>query len=229
MTFRGCTNKRSVSILHDYNIKLKKGIFDYETVPGNVKHFFGYIFALGGIVSINGADFENINGFPNFWAWGYEDNLLQYRVERSGIKIDRTQFYQYMDKNIIQMKDDIYRPINKTDFNAYKNNTNEGVHSITNLGYNIDESNGFVNVYSFHTGREENLQTKKQFDRFTTNTPFVPENPNPIFGNLFASRTNKKSTFSMVNSVAQNSPPSPPSVFKPINSTKRSSIFKMKF
>jgi hypothetical protein len=33
-----------------------KNFLNYETVQGNVKHFYGYQFTLGGIVSITGAD-----------------------------------------------------------------------------------------------------------------------------------------------------------------------------
>ena len=53
-----------------------KNFLNFETQKGIVKHFYGFKHTLGGIVSINAEDFERINGFPNFWAWGYEDNLL---------------------------------------------------------------------------------------------------------------------------------------------------------
>jgi hypothetical protein len=79
----------------------RKGLLDYNVTKGEIKHYYGFTFALGGIFSIKGEDFEIVGGFPNFWAWGYEDNLLQRRVLASNKNIDRTQFYPIMDKNIL--------------------------------------------------------------------------------------------------------------------------------
>ena len=174
-----------------------KGFLNYATVPGVVKHFYGFRFTLGGIVSITGADFERVNGFPNMWSWGYEDNLLQYRVEQAGIKIDRSQFYDYMDKNIIQMKDDMYRTVNRTDFNAYTQNTPEGWTAIQNLSYDIDESTGFVNVRTFTTGREENKATRKIHDLRDGAQPFkkdpVKKPTNTPLGGLFTGAKSRRS------------------------------------
>ena len=133
-------------------IPLHKNLFNYETSHGVVKHFFGFTFTLGGIVSIKAGDFERVNGFPNFWAWGYEDNMFQSRIEKHGIKIDRSIFYPIGDKNIIQKNEEVVREINQSEYDRYLRNTVEGIYSIQNLDYSIDTENGFVNVRWFTTG-----------------------------------------------------------------------------
>jgi hypothetical protein len=151
-----------------------KNFLNYETESGVVKHFYGYDFSLGGIVSIKGSDFEKVLGFPNFWAWGFEDNLLQKRVLAANIVIDRGQFYPIMDKNIIQMKDGLERLVNRGEFDRYMADTNEGVQSINTLNYNIDETTGFINVTSFFTGIEPNSNQNVIHDLRQGSRPFQP-------------------------------------------------------
>ena len=148
------------------------GFLNYETVPGVVKHFYGFKYTLGGIVSMNAGDFEKLNGFPNYWAWGYEDNELNRRVIESGIRLDRSQFYPIMDKNILQLQDGFGRVVNRTEFDVYQNKTNEGIKSIYQLEYNIIDETGFVDVTNFKTDREENLTSRSEFDLRTGVIPF---------------------------------------------------------
>jgi hypothetical protein len=151
-----------------------KNFIHYETSPGIVKHFYGYDFALGGIVSMNAYDFERINGYPNLWGWGFEDNCLQVRVKKTDIHIDRGQFYPILDKNILQLTDGVTRIVNRNEFDQYYHNTTEGIYSITDLNYDIDETTGFVNIRGFNTGREQDLGQRKVHDLRNGPAPFHP-------------------------------------------------------
>jgi hypothetical protein len=151
------------------------GFLPYETKPGVVKHFYGFRFALGGIVSITGGDFEKTGGFPNFWGWGYEDNLFQVRVLKAGLVIDRSRFYPLMDKNILQMKDGLERSVNKKEFDRYLHVTTEGYHTINHLDYVFDtRPNGdlFVDVLTFNTGVEEDRSLTRVHDLRKGSHPF---------------------------------------------------------
>jgi hypothetical protein len=126
-------------------------IFDYETVSGIVKHFYGFTYALGGIVALNGSDFEAINGFPNFWGWGMEDNVLQNRSEKIGLKIDRSQFFPIGNPNILHLFDGVQRIINQKDpWRATHDNGIDGLRTIHKLIYNIDieSTNPLDNVHT---------------------------------------------------------------------------------
>jgi len=94
-------------------VPYKKNILNYETTIGTIKHFYGKRFALGGIFSITGADFERIGGFPNYWTWGHEDVVIVKRAEQQkhGIRIDRTNFFELGDPNIIQLNDEKTRNV----------------------------------------------------------------------------------------------------------------------
>jgi hypothetical protein len=114
-------------------------IFDYETTEGVVKHYYGFKYALGGIVAMKGSDFEKINGFPCYWGWGMEDNALQKRCEHYGLKIDRSTFYEIGSPQILQLFDGISRIISKKDpWRMDKDNGVDGLRTITALKYNIN-------------------------------------------------------------------------------------------
>ena len=155
-----------------------KGIFDYETTLGYIKHFYGYTFTLGGVVSIKGADFEKVGGFPNFWAWGYEDNLLQLRALSAGLILDRRQFYPILDGNVIHLNEGMNRLINKNEFDKYVGNTNEGWHSIQNISKLIDETTGFINIAGFNTGSDPVSNQNIVYDLRNGSKPFAPT---PLF------------------------------------------------
>jgi uncharacterized protein YoxC len=157
---------------------IDKGRINYHTEHGKVKHFYGYNTTLGGIVSIKGKDMEKTNGFPNFWAWGYEDNTFQFRVERSGLKIDRSQFYPIQDNiNILQLKDGITRVVNRGEFDTYVNeakysNNRDGIHSLYNVSFQYNEYTNFLDVKSFETPNKENILLNKIHDMRNGAIPF---------------------------------------------------------
>lgn len=147
-------------------------LFDYQTIPGIVKHFYGFTYALGGIVSITGEDLEKINGYPNFWGWGMEDNVLQKRCEKYNITIDRSHFYKIGNQNIIHLFDGVSRIINQKDpYRATHDNGIDGISTIHGLKYSIQHKSDnlidnlhsnssyfnkenifFINIKSFLTG-----------------------------------------------------------------------------
>ena len=135
---------------------VEKNKFNYETQIGTVKHFYGYKFALGGIFSIKGSDFEKCGGFPNFWAWGFEDNSIQNRVLKHNIKIDRSIFYDFLDPRIINILHDPNRTMSKQQ-EWYAPNNTETFNSIKNLKYQIE--NEFIQVKHFNTDHDVSKDT----------------------------------------------------------------------
>jgi hypothetical protein len=134
-------------------VPYSKNVIHYETTHGVVKHFYGFKFALGGIFSIKGGDYEITNGFPNFWSWGGEDNYMQKRVQQAGFLIDRTCFFNILDKNILQLCDGIKRLICRKEAATVVNMTTmDGLITIRNLNYEFKDE--YINVYHFETTRD---------------------------------------------------------------------------
>jgi len=149
-------------------------IFDYNTEYGTVKHFYGFKYALGGIVVMKGADFERTNGFPCFWGWGMEDNAMQKRCEAVGLKIDRSVFYNIGSPEILQLFDGISRIISKKDpWRGENDNGIDGLRTISQLQYTIDEKseNPNDNLFVVHNPKimYVNIVT------FMTHIPFGSE------------------------------------------------------
>ena len=165
--------KNITLIFNDVDIMpKKKNIINYETSNKNIKHFYGYNYTLGGIVSIKGNDFELLNGFPNYWSWGYEDNALQQRAKTKNINIDRNQFYRIYDDNIIHLNETTIRTVNRGEYKKYVDKVNDGINSITKLKYEYDIETNFINVFEFNTPHLPNTNLNKEYDLKNGNTPF---------------------------------------------------------
>ena len=168
------------------NMPARKNILPFKTTPGVIKHFYGYNYTLGGIVSVLGKDYERIGGFPNFWGWGYEDNLLQKRALDAGIVINRDVFYKINDiENIIHYEHGTKRAMNKFDYEKYMNKTNEGLYTIYKLNYSINNDTDFFNITDFKTGYDEVKKTKFIYDLNNGPKPFITTNRNPSMNMCF--------------------------------------------
>jgi hypothetical protein len=150
-------------------------IFDYRTTSGIVKHFYGFTYALGGIVAMTGKDFEKTNGYPNFWGWGMEDNVLQKRCESAGLVVNRDQFYPIGSPDILQLFDGVSRLINKKDpYRATHDNGIDGIQTIHKLSLSVDteSKNPVDNIHIVISDRIFVIN----IDTFMTGTRFEHDN-----------------------------------------------------
>ena len=150
-------------VFHDIDIiPWWQGQFSYETKLNIVNHFYGFEFALGGILAIKGLDFDKINGFPNIWTWGLEDNVLQKRCYNYGVHITRNEFVSIdkNNKNIISLWHGWERLISPNIEPKWKfDNGIDGIRSIKNIKMTekkIKHRIFEINVYSFETGENMN-------------------------------------------------------------------------
>lgn len=145
--------KNIIFIFNDVDtLPYTKNILNFHTDFGVIKHFYGFHFALGGIFSIRGADFERINGFPNYWAWGGEDNLIHERAKQNGLVIDRSNFYTIGNMNILQFADGLKRLICRDELaTSIMPNNVDGLSKITALNYMIYNDTHMIDVSSFNT------------------------------------------------------------------------------
>jgi len=113
--------------------------------------FFGFENTLGGIFSIIGEDFEKVGGFPNFWTWGYEDNVIQNKILKNGtLIIDRSNFYPIFDHKIVHMTDSLKRIIN--------------LNQVTDKDITIESSNNLWSICDLQYKIIENMIYVTNFD-----------------------------------------------------------------
>ena len=150
-------------VFHDVDTwPCEKGLVDYTTVAGTVKHFYGYDFALGGMVAIKAGDFEICGGFPNLWGWGIEDNALQDRVLDVGLKIDRSNFYRIDDARIRRMFDGVTRLVAVREPGAYRRGLLDGLGDVHGLKYHV--IGDMINVTSFAVGTSSDIHEYREHD-----------------------------------------------------------------
>ena len=145
--------KNIIFIFNDVDtLPYDKNVLNYHTDYGVVKHFYGFHFALGGIFSIRGVDFERINGFPNYWAWGGEDNLIHERAKQFGLTIDRSNFFTIGNMKILQFADGLKRLICRDELaTSIMPNNSDGLTKLINLTHMIYEDTNMIDVTTFDT------------------------------------------------------------------------------
>lgn len=157
-------------------LPFKKNLLNYQTNKGVIKHFFGFNFALGGIFSITGYDFELIKGFPNLWAWGLEDNTLNYRAKNKNIIVDRSNFFPFFDQNIIHLNDSKGKILSKENSWRFKENNLDTVNDLKHVKYEFN--NEYINVKTFNTKldpREDNYYYSENNSRISFDSRFIPK------------------------------------------------------
>lgn len=129
-------------VFHDIDtLPYKKNLLNYNTEKNVIKHFYGFTFCLGGIFSIKGEDFEKTNGFPSFWTWGYEDNVIYRRAIMKNIIVNRDNFYTIGNMNILHFVDGLNRLVSKGR-PTIKNieEVRDGLDTLQNIKYEINDT-----------------------------------------------------------------------------------------
>jgi hypothetical protein len=143
--------KDIIFIFNDVDtLPYKKNLLDYNLGVNEIKHYYGFYFTLGGIFAIKGKDFEKINGFPNFWGWGYEDNVILKRANNNNIFINRSNFFEIGNHNILHLIDEFSKNISIKAQNDYANNNIvDGLNTLSNINYLYNDSLDMLDINTF--------------------------------------------------------------------------------
>jgi hypothetical protein len=182
--------KNIVFIFNDIDtLPYKKGLLNYDVKPREIKHFYGFNFALGGIFSIRGEDFEILNGFPALWSWGWEDSVLYERALENRMTINRDVFYGFSEKEILHLIDGLTKDVSMKNKERYNNKSIiDGLSNIKDLNYSKNEITGmlditfFTNSYSPIDNSIKNFKINfdSDFDKNKTNNSINSSNSKNI-------------------------------------------------
>lgn len=143
-------NYKNISFVFQDIDTLPKIDLDFETKKGIIKDFYGVKYALHGLFSITGYDFERINGYPNFWYWGLEDNVLYDKAKKFKIKIDTSVYINLYDLNKVIIQDydkDKGRLFSHKQGWEYKNKNYDNINNLKIIKFNINGN--FINIENF--------------------------------------------------------------------------------
>jgi hypothetical protein len=150
--------KNITLIFHDVDFyPSSTSLLPYTAESGIIQHYYGFEIVLGGIFSIKGGDFEKIGGFPNFWGWGLEDNVIYKRALNNNIRIDRSNFYNIYDDNFMYCdkgdKNQKRKMCSGAEYDIYMKNI-ESAGTFNSLKkIHVKPDGAFINVVTFDTER----------------------------------------------------------------------------
>lgn len=89
-------------------------------------------------------DFEQTNGFANFWGWGAEDGALYYRTQKAGIRINEAHMIDYKDSRYVinkahyryDKKEHFYTEVNAKQLIREKQ-TGDSSNGLSNIEYKV--------------------------------------------------------------------------------------------
>ena len=179
--------KDIIFIFNDIDtLPYKKNLLNYDINDNEIKHYYGYTYALGGIFSIKGKDFEKINGFPNYWSWGFEDNIINQRAIKNNIFINRNIFYPIQSKEILQFFDGIKRNMDKNIINKNRKKITEsdGLNTLKNINYVFNEKNQMLDINFFECNYNVNKINHFIHDLRNGSKIKEPEKQNILFNRM---------------------------------------------
>ena len=163
----------------------KESNIKFEINQGTVAHYYGYVFALGGIVAIKGCDFEKTTGFPNYWHWGFEDNTLYKRAIAVELKIDRTIFFDmkynfdcsFKYINRLDKKDLPTKMLSDYDlvFALSDNIFNGGFKEIQNVNTYVHDNNVIITNFDCELNYEESVRQEFKQTFYSTKVNLIPQ------------------------------------------------------
>jgi hypothetical protein len=108
-------------------------------------------------------------GFPNFWGWGLEDNLINDRCLAVGLVIDRSIFYSIKSPLIDRPFDGYERMLSLRDGEVYAHERPDTFLDLHKIEMQIEKDNDktnsfYLNVRAFMCAMAEKDQIFKPYD-----------------------------------------------------------------
>jgi hypothetical protein len=103
--------------------------------------------------------------------------MLHKRAMAANIRIDRDQFYKVGCKEMIQFADEVYKSVNRNEFDRYVENRMDGVGDISALQYTIEENQRRILITQFETPYKNTPGNNTLYDiRTPSRQPFTQGN-----------------------------------------------------